>query len=147
MRTVRRTLAVLCLVSLGAAGLTACSGKPAPPTPPPSATPTPTAAPTPLQPSPRTPTALDGTSFYFEDNPSAHVVQVWSLSNGVATRRFAIPEASTDYCVRNSVIVSPDGQWLAWVTGTGEATGIAGNLSVSGLDGKNPRTLNSVICS
>src|SRR5262249_45543004 len=148
MRTVRRGLAVISLVSLGAAGLGACDGNPAP-TPPPSATPTlntsvPSTTP---QPSARTPTALDGTSFYFENDSSAHVVQVWSLNHGVATRRYAIPQASTDFCVTNSVIVSPNGQRLAWVTGTGEGGGIAGTLSVADLDGHSLRTLNGVICA
>src|SRR5262245_23276425 len=73
--------------------------------------------------------ALDGTAFYY--TRSADAAQVVSVRGNTVTRHLRIPVAPQDYCLDNSIIVSPDGQWLAWVNGDLSDGDIWGKLSVS----------------
>jgi len=107
----------------------------------PPADPTPTVtAPATLNPSP-TPTAaaspvgttIDGTTFYFAPTPAGF--RVYSTSGGRVSRHFEIRAPNDDVCVYNSLIVSPDGRWLAWVEdGAGKGDAI-GTLNVARIDG------------
>ena len=97
------------------------------------------------------PPVLAGTAFYVEYLDGA--VQLWSVRDGVVTQHLRVSvrnsPATPEYCVRNSVIVSPDGQWVAWVTDDREAypDGDMGTLRISHLDGANERTLDGVFCN
>jgi hypothetical protein len=146
--TLRIRLVVLAMVIPAAAGLVACTGDRKAPTnlehpavPGSSATSQPSGTPATAS----APSTIDGTAFYFQS--AGNAVQVWSSRNGVVAKHYRISVAEYDACVANSVIVSPDGRWLAWVASNGDPSGIVGTLSVSGLDGRNPRTLKNVICS
>lgn len=95
---------------------------------------------TPAAPSARpTPSTVDGTAFYFRTTGTK--TQVYSMTKGVVTLRYRISAASTDVCVGNSVIVSPDGKRLAWIEGPA-----TGTLTIATLDGAAPRTLGDVFC-
>jgi hypothetical protein len=88
---------------------------------------------------------LDGTSFYFVQTDSA--VQVLSVRGGTVTQLRQIASSADDSCPANSVVVSPDGQWLAWVTGVHSLGDITGTLSVVRLSGSAVRTVDNVLCS
>ena len=97
------------------------------------------------------PPALAGTAYYVENVDGG--MRLWSVRGGTVTEHLRIAvrssSASPDYCVGNSLIVSPDGQWVAWVTDDREAypDGATGKLRVSHLDGTNERTLDGVYCN
>jgi hypothetical protein len=90
------------------------------------------------------PSSVDGTAFYYRTTGSA--TQVYSMTKGKVTAhyRIAIDEtAGQDLCVDNSVIVSPDGRYLAWIAGT---VMTKARLTIASLDGTAPRTLDDVFC-
>jgi hypothetical protein len=99
--------------------------------------PTATARPTVTGPAP---SAVDGTSFYFRTTGTQ--TQVYSMTKGKVTAHYRISTDSSDLCVGNSVIVSPDGRHLAWIVGTSGT----GRLTIATLDGASPRTLDNVMC-
>jgi hypothetical protein len=124
--------------TVGCGGSTPLPGGPGPTTPAaPSAARTSAGSAAPL--------TLDGTSFYFVRTDSS--VQVLSLRGGTVTRLRQIASLPDDSCPANSVVVSPDGQWLAWVTGVRTLGDITGTLSVVRLDGTSLHTVDNVICS
>jgi len=138
----RRTSIALGLTTLVAAALTGCGGStPLPVVPGPTTTaalsvpPSGTAA----------PQALDGTSFYFVRTDTA--VLVVSVRGATVTLLRQIESPADDSCPGNSVVISPDGQWLAWVTGVRTLGDITGTLTVVRLDGSSPHTVDNVICS
>jgi hypothetical protein len=89
---------------------------------------------------------IDGVAFYY--TVSLGAAQVWSLGRGgVVTGHLRIPIPAQDYCVDNSVIVSPDGQRVAWVTDDQTQGDLYGRLTVARLDGGEPRPLDHVLCS
>lgn len=135
----RAVASALALLMIGA--LVACGGSTPLPVPPRPSAP---AARSPGAES-RAPEALDGTSFYFVQTGDA--VQVLSVRSGTLTRRRQIASAADDSCPGNSVVVSPDGQWLAWVTGAHTLGDITGTLSVVRLSGSTVRTVDNVVCS
>jgi len=93
------------------------------------------------------PTALNGTAYYAAYADDA--VQVLSASGGTVRKHGRIPFSDSDPCVVNSVVVSGDGRWLAWVVMEQGAPqgGIVGVLHISGLDAKNPITRKGVTCA
>jgi hypothetical protein len=133
-------LVTAALVTAAAAG---CAGSTPLPVPSPT-TSTPPSVP-PAATGSAAPLALDGTSFFFVRTGSS--VQVLSVRGGTVTRLRQLASPADDSCPANSVVVSPDGQWLAWVTGVRTLGDITGTLSVVRADGSSPHTVDNVICS
>jgi TolB protein len=88
---------------------------------------------------------IDGTSFYY--GPTAGGYRVFSVSAGKVSEHHTVLAPANDPCVPNSLTVSPDGRYLAWVVRSPNAgTEIVGLLTVSRLDGSQRREVDRVVC-
>jgi hypothetical protein len=142
MARMGRTSIALGFMVLVASAVAGCAGStPLPVVPSPTTPAAPSAAPSGIDPQLR----LDGTSYYFVRTGTA--VQVLSVRGGAVTRLRQIASPADDSCPANSVVVSPDGRWLTWVTGVRALGDITGTLTVVRLDGSSPHTVDNVICS
>jgi hypothetical protein len=106
---------------------------------PPASTPTVSTPPTTV------PAGFGGTTYYYVRTGDRY--QVLSFAGGQVSEHHAITAPAGDACVGNSLIVSPDGAYLAWVEGGDGASSVTGTLTVSRIDGTEPHQVPGVYCS
>jgi TolB protein len=88
---------------------------------------------------------LDGTALYYR--PTGGGYRVFSVTAGRVSEHHTVLAPANDPCVPNSLTVSPDGRYLAWVVRSPNAgPENVGILTVSRLDGSQRREVDRVVC-
>jgi hypothetical protein len=89
------------------------------------------------------PITLDSTVYYLVR--TGDQLQVRSFAGGRIGQHHTVTARADDPCVENSLVVSPDGGSVAWVSGTGPDS-VRGVLTVARLDGTNQHTVDTIVC-
>jgi hypothetical protein len=147
-RAVGASVAAVALIATAAVGIMLRGTQngalpPANPTPTVATSPTPsvTAAPSAAP----VGTTVDGTAYYFATTSAGF--RVYSMTGGKASRHYDVRVSNDAKCVPNSLIVSPDGRWLAWVEDSTQTGDIFGTLSLARIDGTGRRKIDNVVCN
>jgi hypothetical protein len=90
------------------------------------------------------PSTLDGTAYFFVKGTTT--TTVYSLTNGKVTTNYRIPTPAGDTCIGQTVVVSPDGQYLAWVKDDDPPGDLKGTLVVSKINGTGQHQVPEVSC-